>query len=154
MLPLWMDSTLLGGAYKALNTYEHSQWLLLSYGVATNSAAVIAKLLGRKNGAVALAIFIAIVLIVPARAVQQLSTYTMQVAHQVCKSLEMPQHQATAFNLACIAMIWLPWLILERLQPADDDADDAEEEADEDNASAPKEKSSKKPKKPASKKKD
>eukprot|EP00933_Yihiella_yeosuensis_P082661 TRINITY_DN96620_c0_g1_i1.p1 TRINITY_DN96620_c0_g1~~TRINITY_DN96620_c0_g1_i1.p1 ORF type:complete len:135 (+),score=14.80 TRINITY_DN96620_c0_g1_i1:95-499(+) len=119
MFPRWMDSTLLGGAYNALQSYQSSQLVVLSYAVLLSAVLVSAKLIGRKNGALAIGIAVALVMVIPGKAAHSLSHYTMVLAHQVGKYLERSQHQAMFYNVISVGMIWLPWLILDLL-PGDE----------------------------------
>mmetsp|Transcript_20890 Transcript_20890/g.43382 ORF Transcript_20890/g.43382 Transcript_20890/m.43382 type:complete len:138 (+) Transcript_20890:78-491(+) len=137
MFPRALDGTMMVGMYEAVNSWEHSQLVVMSYGVLLSTVGATAKIIGRKNGLLVLGIALALLLVIPAKFAQHLSTLTMQFAYELGKYLERPQQQAMFYNITSAAMMWVPWLFVDLLQ-----------------AMGPKEKGAKKTKKKAGKKKD
>mmetsp|Transcript_52254 Transcript_52254/g.93732 ORF Transcript_52254/g.93732 Transcript_52254/m.93732 type:complete len:155 (-) Transcript_52254:425-889(-) len=121
----YLDATLLGGIARAIDLWPHSQWILMAQFTALNAALAVAKHFGGKNGTVIVGLSWASVLLIPAEAAQHLSFFTMQVAHEVCRVVGMPEHQGTAYNLICCAMMYVPWQTLGNLQASDPHAETA-----------------------------
>mmetsp|Transcript_50783 Transcript_50783/g.132100 ORF Transcript_50783/g.132100 Transcript_50783/m.132100 type:complete len:164 (-) Transcript_50783:47-538(-) len=151
MLPRWMDSTLIGGFAVGLNSMQHSQLVLFSYGVLLSLVLATAKIVSRKDKLVALGVCIALLLLIPATMANQLSTATMQLAYHGCKKMDMARYQMNAYNMISVLMGWLPWMIVDVLAPkkedkpqkrqkakARDDADDEDELTEKNPAAAKK----------------
>mmetsp|Transcript_11414 Transcript_11414/g.12795 ORF Transcript_11414/g.12795 Transcript_11414/m.12795 type:complete len:144 (-) Transcript_11414:13-444(-) len=104
MFPRALDGTMMVGMYEAVNSWEHSQLVVMSYGVLLSTVGATAKIIGRKNGLLVLGIALALLLVIPAKFAQHLSTLTMQFAYELGKYLERPQQQAMFYNITSAAM--------------------------------------------------
>mmetsp|Transcript_28586 Transcript_28586/g.51824 ORF Transcript_28586/g.51824 Transcript_28586/m.51824 type:complete len:138 (-) Transcript_28586:80-493(-) len=118
--PRFMDGSMLVGMHKALSSWQHSQWVVMSYGVLLSSVLALGKSVSRRNVLLGLGLVVALVLLIPAKSAQVLSTYTMQFAHEAGKMLDMPANQPTIYNIASITMMWLPWLISDQFEPKEE----------------------------------
>merc|ERR1712217_143832 len=152
----------------AFSTMQHSHLVLYSYVVLLSITFAAGKIVWQKKKVGAVGICIALLLLIPAVVAKQLSTFTMQLAYQVCKKADMAAYQMNAYNVISVLMMWLPWVVADfvvpkkekekkskkqrRKQTADEDDDDwaAPEPKEKQQAAVKKEKKGK----PASKKKD
>merc|ERR1712217_937879 len=74
-----------------------------------------------KNKFGAVGVCAALLLLIPATAAKQLSTFTMQLAYQACKKLDMAHYQMNAYNMISVLMMWLPWVLVDMVSPKKED---------------------------------
>merc|ERR1712166_738011 len=96
---------------------QHSQLLLFSYAVLLSAILTTGKIVALKNKLVALCVCIALLVMIPAATAKQVSTFTMQLAYQACKYMDMAQYQMNAYNGFSVLMIYLPWQLVDMFSP-------------------------------------
>merc|ERR1712129_509777 len=82
--------------------------------------------------------------LIPATMGKPLSTFTMQMAYQLCKKFNIEAYRMNVYNLLSVFMGYLPWLVVDMVAPKEDKSKKrrkssrkAKEEEKEDDSSGP-----------------
>merc|ERR1712129_596451 len=88
--------------------------------------------------------------LIPATMGKPLSTFTMQMAYQLCKKFNIEAYRMNVYNLLSVFMGYLPWLFVDMVAPKEDKskkrrkssrkAKEEEEKADDSSGPEPEEK--------------
>merc|ERR1719330_800526 len=98
---------------------HQDQMVVFSFGALVSCVFATGKIVSlvSKNKLIGIGVLVVLLFLIPASSGKQFSTFTMQMAYQFCKKMDMEKYRMNVYNGMSVIIGYLPWLIVDMLSP-------------------------------------